>query len=207
MEIPYRKIAIYVLTFVAYAYTGMGSSMLRNLKDAVLSAESVFGDMFKNVITVAEKFKSLHEVFDAAVEEECIFNCPEGSRPVRNRNHIPKSDGCGSLGFEIASEYLPLEEMTKCCDSHDICYDTCNSGKETCDLDFKRCLYNYCDSYKTVNVAGDTITKGCKAAAKLLFTGTLTLGCKSYLDAQKNACYCPPAKNNKYKKYPGSGDL
>lgn len=78
MEIPYRKIAIYILTFVAYAYTGMGSSMLRNLKDAVLSAESVFGDMFKNVITVAEKFKSLHEVFDAAVEEECIFNCPEG---------------------------------------------------------------------------------------------------------------------------------
>lgn len=83
-----------------------------------------------------------------------------GSRPVRNRNHVPKSDGCGSLGFQIASEYLPLEEMTKCCDSHDICYDTCNSGKEVCDLDFKRCLYNYCDSYKSVNVAGDTITKG-----------------------------------------------
>lgn len=52
--------------------------MLRNLKDAVLSAESVFGDMFRNVITVAEKFRSLHEVFDAAVEEECIFSCPEG---------------------------------------------------------------------------------------------------------------------------------
>lgn len=83
-----------------------------------------------------------------------------GSRPVRNRNHIPKSDGCGSLGFEIASEYLPLAEMTKCCDSHDICYDTCNSGKEVCDLDFKRCLYNYCDTYKSVNVAGDAITKG-----------------------------------------------
>lgn len=83
-----------------------------------------------------------------------------GGKPVRNRNHVPTSDGCGSLGFEIASEYLPLEEMTKCCDTHDICYDTCNSGKETCDLDFKRCLYNYCDSYKSVNVAGDTITKG-----------------------------------------------
>lgn len=83
-----------------------------------------------------------------------------GTRPVRNRNHVPKSDGCGSLGFEIASEYLPLEDMTKCCDAHDICYDTCNSGKEVCDLDFKRCLYNYCDTYKSVNVAGDAITKG-----------------------------------------------
>ncbi|KAJ8959756.1 hypothetical protein NQ314_006185 [Rhamnusium bicolor] len=31
----------------------------------------------------------------------------------------------------------------------------------------------------------------CKGAAKMLFTGTLTLGCKSYLDAQKDACFCP----------------
>lgn len=78
MEIPYRKIFIYILTFGAYAYTGIGSTMLKNLKDAVLSAESVFGDWFRNAITVAEKFKSLHEVFDAAVEEDCIFSCPEG---------------------------------------------------------------------------------------------------------------------------------
>lgn len=79
MEIPYKKICIYLLTFAAYAYTGIGSNMLRNLKDAVLSAESVFGDMFRNVITVAEKFKSLHDVFDVAVEEECIFTCPGGN--------------------------------------------------------------------------------------------------------------------------------
>lgn len=52
--------------------------MLRNLKDAVLSAESVFGDMFRNIITVAERFRSLHEVFDAAIEEDCVFSCPEG---------------------------------------------------------------------------------------------------------------------------------
>jgi hypothetical protein len=78
MEIPYRKIIIYLLTFAAYTYTGIGSTVLRNLRDAVLSAESVFGDMFKNVITVAEKFRSLHDIFDAAVEEECVFSCPEG---------------------------------------------------------------------------------------------------------------------------------
>lgn len=50
--------------------------------------------------------------------------------------------------------------MTNCCNTHDICYDTCNSGKEACDLEFKKCLYNYCESYKSVNVAGETITKG-----------------------------------------------
>lgn len=89
-----------------------------------------------------------------------VFTIFTGQKPVRNRNHIPSSDGCGSLGIEISTEYLPIEQMTKCCDNHDICYDTCNSGKEVCDLEFKRCLYNYCDTYKSVNVGGETITKG-----------------------------------------------
>lgn len=48
------------------------------------------------------------------------------------------------------------------------------------------------------------MVKGCKAAAKMLFTGTLTFGCKSYLDSQARACYCPPGKgdfsSNKDKK-------
>lgn len=72
------KMFIYCLTFLAYAWTGMGSGILKNLRDAVLAAEVVFGDVMKNVITVAEKFRSMHDVFDAAVEEHCLFKCPEG---------------------------------------------------------------------------------------------------------------------------------
>lgn len=78
MEIPYMKIAIYALTFLGYAWTGMGSGVLQNFKDAILAAETVFGDVMTNVIKVAEKFRSLHEVFDAAVEEKCIYQCPDG---------------------------------------------------------------------------------------------------------------------------------
>lgn len=81
-----------------------------------------------------------------------------GSPPQRNKHHIPHSDGCGSLGLQIDSQYLPIAEMTICCDAHDICYDTCNSDKELCDIEFKRCLYKYCDTYeKTV---GDLVMKG-----------------------------------------------
>lgn len=48
----------------------------------------------------------------------------------------------------------------------------------------------------------------CKAAAKVLFTGTLTLGCKSYIDAQSKACYCAPGKKDyKYKYTRGEGEL
>lgn len=73
--------------------------------------------------------------------------------------YTPKADGCGSLGMKINTDYLPAAEMANCCDEHDICYDTCNKDKELCDLDFKRCLYKYCDTYEK-STAGDIIVKG-----------------------------------------------
>lgn len=123
---------------------------------------------------------------------------------MKNKQHTPSSDGCGSMGMKISSEYLPSTEMGTCCDSHDLCYDTCNSDKELCDLDFKRCLYKYCDTFEK-STAGDVLIKGCKAAAKMLFTGTMTLGCRSYLDAQERACFCPAASNNNHQQQQKSG--
>ncbi|XP_065360054.1 group XIIA secretory phospholipase A2 [Calliphora vicina] len=215
MHISYMKIAIYALTFLTYAYSGYGSSTIAHLRDAIIAAEAIFGDVFKNLITVLRKFHTVQEVFDAAVEEQCIFKCPtlEGGpeiRPVQNKLYTPTADGCGSLGLRISTEYLPAVEMETCCNDHDICYDTCNSDKELCDLDFKRCLYKYCDSYEK-SIASDLMMKGCKAAAKMLFTGTLTLGCKSYLDSQQRTCYCPPPKpqredKNNYYKNNNEGD-
>lgn len=79
MKIPYMKIVIYVLTFVGYIYSGYGSSILRSLRDAVLSAEVIFGDVFKNFITLSQKFKTVHEVFDTAIDEHCVFKCPSES--------------------------------------------------------------------------------------------------------------------------------
>nr|CAD7449706.1 unnamed protein product [Timema bartmani] len=120
---------------------------------------------------------------------------------IRLDDQSPSEEGVKLLSI-ISSEQLPMGEMTKCCDEHDICYDTCNQAKEHCDYEFKNCLYKICDKYeKTV---GETVVKTCKAAAKMLFTGTITLGCKSYLDSQKQACYCTP--NRKKFSYPG-GEL
>lgn len=78
MQINYWRIAIYVLTFLTYAYSGYGSSIIANLRDAIIAAEAVFGDVFKNVIHVARKFQTVHQVFDAAVEENCVYKCPGG---------------------------------------------------------------------------------------------------------------------------------
>lgn len=116
--------------------------------------------------------------------------------PQRNKFYTPSADGCGSMGMRIDTEYLPAVQMETCCNAHDICYDTCNKDKEVCDLDFKRCLYAYCDTHER-SAVGNLVVKGCKAAAKMLFTGTITLGCKSYLDSQGRACYCPTDSNTR----------
>lgn len=87
MQFSYMKIAIYVLTFLTYAYSGYGSSTLTHLRDAIIAAEALFGDVFKNLITVVKKFRTVHEVFDAAVEEQCIFKCPVGPNNAGNGNN------------------------------------------------------------------------------------------------------------------------
>lgn len=79
MQISYMKVAIYALTFLTYAYSGYGSNVISSLRDAIIAAETIFGDVFKNLITVARKFKIVHEVFDAAVEENCVYKCPNGN--------------------------------------------------------------------------------------------------------------------------------
>jgi secretory phospholipase A2 len=76
------KVLIYVLTFAGYTYSGYGSNVLSSLRDAVLSAEIIFGDVFKNLITVSKKFKTVHEIFDSAIEENCVYQCP-GSEQTR----------------------------------------------------------------------------------------------------------------------------
>lgn len=76
MNLPYGKLLVYFLTFLGYIYSGYGSGFLNNLRDAVITAETVFGEVFKNVVNVAKKFRTMSDVFDAAVEEDCIFKCP-----------------------------------------------------------------------------------------------------------------------------------
>lgn len=55
-----------------------GIDILSHLRDAVLSAESIVGDIFSNVVQVVQHFRSFNDVFNAAVEEHCVFRCPNG---------------------------------------------------------------------------------------------------------------------------------
>ncbi|XP_067671464.1 group XIIA secretory phospholipase A2-like [Haliotis asinina] len=119
-------------------------------------------------------------------ESGCHYRCINGAKPKPKKSHKPRSNGCGSFGLELDTSALPA--VTKCCDNHDYCYDTCNNDKVKCDDDFKDCLNNVCDTLG--GIASQDITGGCRSTADLMYASTLTLGCKPYKDSQKDACVC-----------------
>ncbi|KAL1123467.1 hypothetical protein AAG570_002547 [Ranatra chinensis] len=195
MEVPKMKILIYALTFAAYAWSGYGSTVLGTLKDAVLSAENVFGDLLGKVNDVFHAIKNVKDTIDVTVEEECSWSCPDGVKAKQNKYYKATGNGCGPEGLQVDTNHMPSVEMTKCCNEHDICYGTCNKLKDVCDFEFRRCLYKICESMKKE----DVMLTGCKAAAKLLHSTAANLGCKFYRDAQQEACFCAIPKRKYYE--------
>jgi len=163
------------------------------------------GEIGKGVQKLSRHIRNVEEFLDATLDEDCVFECPEGWVAKPRPSHVPTSNGCGSYGLEeyLKADYLPLEEFVECCHSHDRCYGTCGEDREDCDLRFKKCLYARCRESR------DSVShlkyKGCQAGAKLLYTGTTAVGCKPYLEAQETACVCLPRSNNKpYNSKDGS---
>lgn len=189
MEIQRMIVLVYAVSFLGYHCSGYGFNILENLKDTVLSAQNIFENAFKKTISkVANEF---HGALEEAVDEECMHRCEDGSKPKKNKYYKATSNGCGVPGLTLSKEQLgSLKEMTKCCDEHDICYGTCNERKVNCDHDFKTCLFKVCSAVEGKGT--DPRTKNCKSTAQLLYTAAMTLGCKFYQIAQKEACYCAP---------------
>ena len=62
----------------------------------------------------------------AGAGRECSYKCSNGASPVPRDGHVPQSNGCGVPGFMIESHF----GLTPCCHKHDICYHTCQTGKD-----------------------------------------------------------------------------
>ena len=187
---------IFILIYLVFIFLPFLSAdsyfegIAQGLKEAQETLEETVNIFGHGIKTVFETIAFVDSLIDSTVEEECTFQCPEDEKPRINLKHVPKSNGCGSLGMFLNRDELSRPEMEDCCNKHDFCYDSCGSDKEECDKTFKKCLYSTCndDDY-----FGDIISeKKCKGGAKLLYTATMALGCKSYKDAQRNACICIP---------------
>lgn len=72
---------------MGYIYSGYGSGLLGTLRDAILTAETVFGDVLKNIAKVAQHFQTFRDVFDEAVEQECNYKCPSGKHNFKFVNY------------------------------------------------------------------------------------------------------------------------
>ncbi len=137
----------------------LGAGVLSGLKDAILTFETLFSGLFGNFIKISRKLHSINEVFDSAVVDECGYQCPDGSSPLQNKFYVNSNSGCRNFGMTIDTEYLPSLEIENCCNEQNVCYGTCNKDKELCDLEFKRCLFKFCDQYENTT-GSEIIIKG-----------------------------------------------
>uniref|UniRef100_A0A8C3TNR4 Phospholipase A2 group XIIA n=1 Tax=Catharus ustulatus TaxID=91951 RepID=A0A8C3TNR4_CATUS len=84
---------------------------------------------------------------------------------------------------------IGIPSMTRCCNHHDRCYDTCGNKKNDCDEQFQTCLSKICrDVQKTLGISESV--QACESTVQLLFDAVIHLGCKPYLDSQRAACMC-----------------
>ncbi len=130
-------------------------------------------------------------MYNHLIDEDCTFDlCPPFHVAVSDPTHVASSDGCGALNvlFDHSDEspiYLD-PRFSECCDEHDLCYDTCNSDRDICDLRFRRCLYRVCDTMESKLFERDP----CKAKARGAFIMVQLLGCPLYMASQRKACRC-----------------
>ncbi|XP_034158759.2 group XIIA secretory phospholipase A2 [Pangasianodon hypophthalmus] len=119
----------------------------------------------------------------------CQFKCSDGYKPIP-RPHYKHSppNGCGSPLFGFHFD-IGIPSMTRCCNQHDRCYDTCGREKHDCDDQFQVCLETICRNVQTT-LGLDQSVQACESAVTLLFDAVMHLGCKPYLDSQRAACIC-----------------
>ncbi|XP_014065066.2 group XIIA secretory phospholipase A2-like isoform X2 [Salmo salar] len=100
----------------------------------------------------------------------CHYECIDGYKLEAQPGYKPSPpNGCGSplLGFQFD---IGIPSLTKCCNQHDRCYDTCNRDKHDCDNEFQECLETICRRLQKmlglaqsvqVDIDNPTLTKFC----------------------------------------------
>ncbi|XP_060943589.1 group XIIB secretory phospholipase A2-like protein isoform X2 [Limanda limanda] len=145
--------------------------------------------------SIRSSFQSMHGYFDSLVElvggrdGVCQYRCRHGDPPQPRAGYqMPEPNGCSSslVGFQLD---LGVPVMTKCCDQHDLCYDTCGTSKLDCDAEFRSCLLNICsDLRKSLGFVSQV--QACDSMADVLHNTVGTLGCRPYMNSQRAACVC-----------------
>ncbi|XP_076585364.1 group XIIA secretory phospholipase A2-like [Chaetodon auriga] len=119
----------------------------------------------------------------------CRHRCDDGVKLVPRPGYKqPPPNGCSSALFGFQFD-VGVPSLNKCCNQHDSCYDTCGREKHDCDGEFRHCLETICRNVQKA-LGSDHSVQACDSTVTLLFKAAKHLGCKSYLDSQRESCVC-----------------
>ncbi|XP_022621132.1 group XIIA secretory phospholipase A2-like isoform X1 [Seriola dumerili] len=145
---------------------------------------------FCYTIHMIEPLQDAAQIFLDGDDRLCHYRCSDGNNPVPRPGYKqPPPNGCGSplFGFQFD---IGIPSMTKCCNQHDRCYDTCGQKKRNCDDELHHCLMTMCRKELKPLGSETTVQAVCESAVTLLHEVVKYLGCKPYLDSQKESCVC-----------------
>ncbi|KAF6032865.1 PLA2G12A [Bugula neritina] len=94
-----------------------------------------------------------------------------------------------------------LPALESCCNSHDICYESCGKSRSECDRVLQQCAKQVCvDASNQVLLSGDPALATCKTLSNMMFETTNFLGCTPFVKGQQAACECVSSKNERSHK-------
>jgi hypothetical protein len=147
----------------------------------------------------------------AAAGDECLVEYPPANLDnCPNKRHHPghqaTSNGCGPEG-DVLNKIIPNgwggADFKPSCDAHDICYGTCNTVKEVCDVQLADGASDACEAEFGGNLLYVTLLAQCKTVANAYGGAVYTGGAGAFEDAQREDCECchPPLKDTVYCGY------
>ncbi|XP_063055070.1 group XIIB secretory phospholipase A2-like protein [Engraulis encrasicolus] len=144
-------------------------------------------------------FQAVNGYFDSVLEfmggrdGVCQYKCRYGKAPVPRPDYqAPAPNGCSSyfLGLPLPEGVdMGIPAITKCCNQLDLCYTTCGSNKYRCDSKFRMCLHGICSDLKK-SLGFVSKVEACETVADTLFNTVWTLGCRPYMNSQRESCVC-----------------
>jgi len=162
-------------------------------------------DFLKNVGSFAKGF------LDHGCKYECYSDSTQSTRTRKiPSGRQPQFNGCGTEGLQ---EVWHLDQKftdaaTRCCNEHDICYDTCGIQKlhkQRCDDTFQHCLLEVCQRGNILHDNDDEENKeSCDGTANMMHAAVAGFGCHAYLESQTDACTCLDEQVDQKDRYPRS---
>lgn len=119
-----------------------------------------------------------------------IANLDACPNRVPHPGYVSVPNGCGAQGGQQFPGSFGAASFTPCCDTHDVCYGTCNSNRTTCDNNFEVCLTASCDAAYPGGGLNAIRRSTCRGAANSYWAAVASFGGSAYNAAQSGACDC-----------------